>query len=725
MPMSGPAKRSVRRQGAIAIGPNHTRRGGVRLVLSLALSTLLFVATRAIGAAPQWTMVWSDEFNAAANTPPNPQTWSYDLCQGCGNNELETYTTSTQNCRHDGNGHLVIEADQTGANSWTSARIKSQAMFSHQWGRIESLIQIPYGQGLWPAFWMLGTNIGTVGWPTCGEIDIMENVGSNTTPSTASSRVYGTLHGPNGGGNYGDGGNYTMPGGVALSAGYHTYAIEWSPNQVKFFFDTNNYFTGTPANVPAGATWVFEHPFFIIFNVAVGGNWPGSPNAQTVFPQYMDVDYVRVYKATNSPSNPYGGAAWSIPGTIQTENYDTGGEGNAYNAMTATNPGGQYRTDGVGIEACTDTGGGYDVSYTLAGEWLQYTVNVTQTGTYDVTTRVASNGQGGTFHYVIDGVTIGPELTIPNTGGWQTWQNATATGISLTAGQHLLLLVMDSDGPGGNVGNFNYTNFTLQTASPSPTATLANTATSTIIPSATSTGTPTRTASLTNTIAPPSATSTVTLVPYSSTGTATAIPSTNTPVPPTGTSTVALTATATNAVPPSFTPTNTQTPTPATTNTPISTNTPPPSNTSTPPPTATNTSAPTNSNTPIPTSTNTQAPTNTNTPLPTPTSMRTNTPVAGASATPTPGTGRIFPILNPIPLSSGVQETFTNVPPGTILKIYTMSGELVRTLSNPVNGALVWDLNNSSGARVTAGLYYFVATIPAQPRQLGILIVTL
>ena len=228
---------------------------------------------------------------------------------GWGNNELEYYTSRTNNARIVG-GQLVIEADQEsyGGSSYTSARMLTKGKWSWAYGRMEARIKIPRGQGIWPAFWMLGTNIDSVGWPTCGEIDIMENIGKTSDQGTA----HGTIHGPQSGGDYnggaGVGGTYTLPGGAALADDFHIFAVEWTTNQIKWFVDTNQYFTATPASLPSGGTWVFTQPQFLILNVAVGGNWPGNPDGTTVFPQQMLVDYVRVYSyvVSSVPDVPTG-----------------------------------------------------------------------------------------------------------------------------------------------------------------------------------------------------------------------------------------------------------------------------------------------------------------------------------------------------------------------------------------------------------------------------------
>jgi len=249
----------------------------------------------------QTNIVWSDEFNQPDGSSPDTTKWGYDIGNGSGgwgNNQQEYDTARTNNSRIVG-GQLVIEADRESFNSfnYTSARMNTRGKWSWAYGRMEARIKIPRGQGIWPAFWMLGTNIDSVGWPTCGEIDIMENIGKTSDQGTE----HGTIHGPQGGGDYnggsGVGGTYTLPSG-ALADNFHIYAIEWTPNQIKWFLDSNQFFTATPASLPGGATWVFTQPQFFILNVAVGGYWPGNPDGTTVFPQQMLVDYVRVYQQT-------------------------------------------------------------------------------------------------------------------------------------------------------------------------------------------------------------------------------------------------------------------------------------------------------------------------------------------------------------------------------------------------------------------------------------------
>jgi beta-glucanase (GH16 family) len=245
-----------------------------------------------------WTLVWSDEFNQPDGSSPDTNKWAYDLgAGGWGNGELENYTSRTNNARIVG-GMLVIEADQESyrGSSYTSARLKTQGKWSWKYGRLEARIKIPHGQGMWPAFWMLGTNITTVGWPACGEVDIMENIGKEPT------LVHGTIHGPGYSGANGIGGPCALPGNPAFANDFHVYAVEWTANQIKWFVDGYQYFSANSASIPAGDTWVYTQPQFLLLNLAVGGAWPGNPDATTTFPQQMIVDYVRVYAPTNLPA---------------------------------------------------------------------------------------------------------------------------------------------------------------------------------------------------------------------------------------------------------------------------------------------------------------------------------------------------------------------------------------------------------------------------------------
>lgn len=251
-----------------------------------------------ISAPAAWKLVWSDEFDGPNGSAVDPAKWVLETGgSGWGNKELETYTSRLQNA-HVENGALTINAHQeiyTGSDNitrkYTSARLKTKGKFSLTYGRVEARIKIPYGQGLWPAFWMLGANIDQVGWPACGEIDIMENIGRE--PSV----IHGTIHGPGYSGGNGLAASYLLSNG-RFADSFHTFAVDWEPNVIRFYVDGLVYKTRTPADPPANTKWVFDHPFFILLNVAVGGSWPGSPDSSTVFPQTMTVDYVRVYQRT-------------------------------------------------------------------------------------------------------------------------------------------------------------------------------------------------------------------------------------------------------------------------------------------------------------------------------------------------------------------------------------------------------------------------------------------
>jgi len=275
-----------------------TRKVSNRLFgLLVLLSTAVFCGgpSQASAQATKYVLVWSDEFSAPNGSLPDSSKWIMETGgSGWGNDELEAYTNRAQNV-HVRKGNLVITAKKEtykGADGitreYTSARLKTLGLFEQKYGRFEARIKIPRGQGIWPAFWMLGNNIGTVDWPDCGEIDIMENIGKEP------DKVHGTIHGPGYSGSEGLGGSYTLPSGK-FADNFHIFGVEWEPSAVRFYVDGKPYETRTPADLPAGKTWVFDHPFFILLNVAVGGGWPGNPDRTTVFPQRMLVDYVRVY----------------------------------------------------------------------------------------------------------------------------------------------------------------------------------------------------------------------------------------------------------------------------------------------------------------------------------------------------------------------------------------------------------------------------------------------
>ncbi|MFI6402124.1 ricin-type beta-trefoil lectin domain protein [Streptomyces sp. NPDC050548] len=275
----------------------------LRRCLFAALSAAL-VASAAIGPAQAAStsdaqadaVTFSDTFDGAAGSAVNSSKWTQETGDNVNNHEREYYTSGTNNAALDGQGHLVITAKKEnpanyqcwyGTCQYTSARLNTSGKFSAQYGHVEARMQIPRGQGMWPAFWMLGTDIGSVGWPNSGEIDVMENVGYE--PST----VHGTIHGPGYSGANGIGAAYTLANGAAFADAFHTFAVDWAPNSIKWSVDGVVYETRTPADV-GGNTWAFNKPFFLILNLAVGGDWPGDPNSATAFPAKLVVDSVSV-----------------------------------------------------------------------------------------------------------------------------------------------------------------------------------------------------------------------------------------------------------------------------------------------------------------------------------------------------------------------------------------------------------------------------------------------
>ncbi|WP_019068505.1 glycoside hydrolase family 16 protein [Streptomyces hokutonensis] len=275
----------------------------LRRCLFAALSAAL-VASAAIGPAQAAStsdaqadaVTFSDTFDGAAGSAVNSSKWTQETGDNVNNHEREYYTSGTNNAALDGQGHLVITAKKEnpanyqcwyGTCQYTSARLNTSGKFSAQYGHVEARMQIPRGQGMWPAFWMLGTDIGSVGWPNSGEIDVMENVGFE--PST----VHGTIHGPGYSGANGIGAAYTLANGAAFADAFHTFAVDWAPNSIKWSVDGVVYETRTPADV-GGNTWAFNKPFFLILNLAVGGDWPGDPNSATAFPAKLVVDSVSV-----------------------------------------------------------------------------------------------------------------------------------------------------------------------------------------------------------------------------------------------------------------------------------------------------------------------------------------------------------------------------------------------------------------------------------------------
>ncbi len=505
------------------------------------IHTLIMIAALlALAASPAlavYSLVWSDEFDGASLDTSN---WTIDIGDGCpdlcgwGNNELQYYRA--ENVQVFG-GNLILTARQEsyGGRAFTSGKVLTRDKRTFLYGRIEMRAQIPTGGGMWPAFWMMPQDDAYGGWAASGEIDIMEAANDGTT-------IGGTIHyGGSWPNNTHSGGTYSQ-GGTSFGDDFHVYAIEWEPDEIRWYVDGVHYYTRTSSmwysdGAPGNPRAPFDQDFFIILNAAVGGWYPGCTNPSCItadLPQQYLIDYVRVYQETgneapmvtitspteadNPPpgdililadvsdsdgsvdlvefyegetllgtdtNEPYGwlwpsvvdgcyaitarvvddegaeafdtldlvvgagcgqeaypGPTPLLPAPIQAENYDVGGESVAYHDTSPGNEGNQYRTDeDVDIETCSDAGGGYNVGWLAPGEWLEYTLEAPEDGTYPIDIRVASLDDGGLFRLEFDGVDLTGEVTVPVTGGWQYWTTI-STSANLSAGVHVMRFVM-------------------------------------------------------------------------------------------------------------------------------------------------------------------------------------------------------------------------------------------------------------------------------------------
>jgi beta-glucanase (GH16 family) len=317
--------------------------------------------------AQTWNLVWSDEFTGA---DINASNWTFDTGgSGWGNNELEYYTNRPENAiTINGNLLIIAREESYGGKSYTSSRLKTQGLQNFTYGKIEARIKLPLGQGIWPAFWMLGQNISQAGWPQCGEIDIMEHINNE-------NKNYGTMHWDNNG-HQSSGGNVYCD-----ESTFHTYSIEWDESAIQWFLDGNQYWQGTIAN-NVNSTDEFHSPFFIILNVAVGGNWPGNPDETTLFPDTMVVDYVRVYQL--APTTVRESRNQASQGFSLFQNYP-----NPFNPTTVVS----YRLSTVSTIKLT--------VYDMLGKELAVLVNEKKSpGTYNVTW----DGKTSDGHSISNGV---------------------------------------------------------------------------------------------------------------------------------------------------------------------------------------------------------------------------------------------------------------------------------------------------------------------------------
>lgn len=509
---------------------------------------VVLVLCGALAATVHADLIWSDEFNG---TTLDPNNWEpmigngdeYGL-PGWGNNEWEYYTSRPENLFVDGGYlHIVAREENYAGFAYTSARIRTRHRQEFLYGRLEGRIRLPQGgAGIWPAFWMLPTDSPYGGWAASGEIDILETVG--VPLSAHGTLIYGGGW-PN---QVYNGSSYSI--GTSFANGFHVYTLEWTQDEMRWFIDGVQYHSVTSDDwysdaAPGNNRAPFDVPFHFLLNVAVGGNWPGPPDATTPFPQEMLVDWVRVYDFSSEPptvtidtpadgaelpagvvvitatasdpegaleyvnfyandeliaqdgsapfavgwdapdgchriravavdvegwtgedevqitvgagcaGDPYLGYPAALPGTVECENYDHGGEGVAYHDCDSSNHGGEYRPlEGVDIQAAS--GSDYNVGWMCNGEWLNYTVDVTQPGYYHVEARVASQNSGGTFALEFDGFDRTGNIAVPVTGGWQDWVVIDAT-MELSAGLQELRFVNRSSNDEFNIDRLIFT----------------------------------------------------------------------------------------------------------------------------------------------------------------------------------------------------------------------------------------------------------------------------
>ena len=374
---------------------------------------ILFSLTTQKALCQDYQLVWADEFTTSIGPD-----WAFETGNnnGWGNSELEYYRK--ENCTIE-NGNLVIAAKKESYSgfNYTSGRMNTQGKRAFKYGKIEARIKLPALTGLWSAFWMLGENISSVGWPQCGETDIMEQINTNMS-------IMGTGHWDNNGSHaqYGKSTSVTV-------TDYNIYSIEWTPSSIKWYVNGNLFNTLNITTLPA-----FNKPSFIILNLAIGGSLPGNTINNNALPGKMYVDYVRVYQKSDVCP------AATLPATIQAEDY--------------------CNMKGIDVESTSDTDGGLNVGWFDAGDSMTYNVNIPTTGTYIVKYRVASPNSGKQLILADNGdSTQYGTINIPNTTGWQTWQTISQE-IQFSAGIHTIAITSTTGG-----FNLNWMNISLKPAS--------------------------------------------------------------------------------------------------------------------------------------------------------------------------------------------------------------------------------------------------------------------
>ncbi|MEM7622175.1 MAG: carbohydrate-binding protein, partial [Planctomycetota bacterium] len=382
---------------------------------------------------------------------------------GWGNNELQWYTGRPENIAFaDGKLQIIARSERIpGANKdYTSARIRTKGRYSFLYGKVEARIKVPGGRGMWPAFWMLPEDDAYGTWAASGEIDILET-------KNEAYEIHGTTHfggqWPNNTYNGRTYGPENLPEGQTTFADdFHVYAIEWREDFIRWSVNGEPFFvqpssvwfsSGAPDNPRAP----FDQPFHLLLNLAIGGNFPGTgPDASVTFPKVMEIDWVRVSKRL--PQAPVNGVPHELPGDIEAEDFDEGGEGISYEDCDPTNNGAAYRlSDGVDIEESSVFG--YNVGWLCPGEWLEYTINASAAGQYEMEALVASDATGGRFQFQIDGAPVSQDIDVPVTFGWQNWETVSGT-VDLPAGTSVLRFVNTS-----TLGQeFNLNRFTFERA---------------------------------------------------------------------------------------------------------------------------------------------------------------------------------------------------------------------------------------------------------------------
>ncbi len=421
---------------------------------SLYLLLFLSLWTTVVRAQSCYKLVQSDEFNYTGL--PDPSKWSAENWNpGQVNNELQSYVGNRlENARVE-NGNLIIEArhDWHNGHEYSSARIHSNYKMTFKYGRIEFRAILPGGRGTWPALWLMPSDVfryattcteqsgwvnGCDAWPNSGELDVMEYVGFQ--PGV----IHGSAHTKNA--NFMLGNNFTEQLAITNeTTEFHTYALEWTENKIEWFVDdvSLGVLNKTSNN---WQDWPFDQEFYPILNIAIGGSWGGIEGVDNaIFPVQMVVDYVRFYKEDNdAPQNAFNNQTTTIPGMLESENYDEGCNGTAYYDTDNTNQGGDYRTDGVDVDISNS--GTTHVGWTEVDEWMEYTITTPQQTSVKLAIRSASQTNGGEIDIYLDNNLLLESIQLPVTGGWDTWDITETVSVSIPAGAHVLQVKIKQSG---------------------------------------------------------------------------------------------------------------------------------------------------------------------------------------------------------------------------------------------------------------------------------------